>query len=208
MTSSNLFQKPVDVYDSRRKWKNPSSTKTYFVWRSMRHRCLNPNNAAWKNYGGRGISVCERWANDYDAFFEDMGEAPAGRSLERLDVNKGYFPENCVWATDIEQGRNRRNNKFLTYNGRTMCLSEWAEFLGINPDTLHRRLNVYKMPLDRALSHGSLAPQWKHGTRRGYDVGCKCDACRGAHAAHHRARRARRKERAAIAGEIATSAED
>jgi hypothetical protein len=203
MTSSNVGAKPFDVYDSRRKWKNPSGTKTYYVWRSMRHRCLNPKNASWKHYGGRGIAVCEKWANDYDAFFQDMGEAPAGMSLERLDVNKGYFPENCVWATDVEQGRNRRNNKILTHNGKTMCLSEWAEFLGIGTDTLCRRLNVYKMPINKALTQGSLALKWKHGTRRGYEKGCKCAECRGAHAAHHRAQRARRKERSAIAGELA-----
>lgn len=200
MTSSNLDCKSVDVYASRRKWKNPSGTKTYYAWRSMRHRCINDNSHAWENYGGRGISVCEEWANDYDAFFKDMGEAPEGRSLERIDVNKGYSPDNCVWATDVEQNRNRRNNKFLTYYGKTMCLSEWAEFLGVGVDTLHRRLNVYKMPLDKALSRGSLSPKWKHGTRHGYERGCKCDECRGAHAAHHRARRAKRKQ---CAGEIA-----
>lgn len=202
MTAANLGANDTDVYASRRKWKNPAGTRTYYVWRSMRHRCCNPSNASWMHYGGRGITVCERWVNDYDAFFEDMGEAPEGKSLERVDVNKGYSPENCIWGTDIEQGRNRRNNRLLTYNGRTMCLSEWAEFLGIKTDTLHRRLNVYQMPLEKALSHGSLALKWRHGTRQGYRRGCRCAECRGAHAAHCREQRAKRKERAAIAGEI------
>ena len=201
MSSQDLSSHRVDVYASRRKWKNPSGTKTYYAWRSMRDRCQNKNNSAWDNYGGRGIYVCERWANDYDAFFEDMGEAPKGKSLERVDVNKGYFPENCVWDTDVAQGRNRRNNKLLHYNGKTMCLSQWAEFIGVNTDTLHRRINVYKMPLEKALSRGSLAMKWKHGTRRGYDLGCKCADCRSAHAAHHRAQRARRKARK-VAGEM------
>lgn len=200
MTSANLGSKPVDVYASRRKWRNPSGTRTYYAWRSMRHRCCNPSNASWANYGGRGITVCERWANDYDAFFEDMGEAPEGKSLERVDVDKGYYPENCVWASDLDQGRNKRNNRLLTYDGKTMCLSEWAEFLGVNMDTLHRRLNVYKMPLDKALSRGSLALKWKHGTRRGYEMGCKCSECRGAHASHCRAMRQKRKEKRSAAG--------
>jgi hypothetical protein len=202
MTKTHLPAVARDVYASRRKWKNPSGTQTYYAWRAMRQRCHNEKNDSWNNYGGRGITVCAKWVNNYDAFFEDMGEAPKRMSLERLNVNKGYFPENCVWATSVEQGRNRRNNKFLTFNGKTMCLSEWAEFLGIGTDTLHRRLNVYNMPIDKALTSGSLSQKWKHGTRRGYDRGCKCDECKAAHAAHHRAQRARRKARKQIAGEL------
>lgn len=201
MTANNLTSSKRDVYASRRKWKNPSKTRTYFAWRSMRNRCLSAKNASWKHYGARGISVCDRWINDYDAFFDDMGEAPDGQTLERIDVNKGYSPENCVWATHREQGRNRRNNRLLTHNGKTMCMSEWAEFLGIGTDTLSRRLNVYNMPLEKALTGGSLVPQWRHGTRQGYNKGCKCKACKGAHAAHHREQRKKRKEKA-LASEL------
>lgn len=196
MTTSNLMSNKPDVYASRRKWKNPSSTRTYFSWRSMRSRCVSENHPAWKNYGGRGISVCDKWLNDYDAFFEDMGERPDGKTLERLDVNKGYCPENCVWATHREQGRNKRTNRFLTHNGKTMCLSEWADFLGIGNDTLFRRINVYKMPLEKALSSESLVPQWQHGTRYGYDRGCKCKDCKAAHAARCRRQRQKRKAKA------------
>lgn len=203
--TANILNNPMrDVYDRRRKWKNPAATKTYYAWRNMRDRCRNEKSGAWHNYGGRGIAVCERWANDYDAFFEDMGEVPEGMSLERLDVNKGYSPENCVWATVRDQARNRRNNRKITHNGKTMCLADWAEFLGINTDTLYRRINVYEMPLEKALTHGSLALKWRHGTRHGYNLGCKCDDCRSAHAAHCRAMRAKRKERSAIAAEIAS----
>lgn len=203
--TANILNGPMrDVYDRRRKWKNPAATKTYYAWRSMRDRCRNEKSGAWHNYGGRGIAVCERWVNDYDAFFEDMGEVPEGMSLERLDVNKGYFPENCVWATVRDQARNRRNNRKITHNGKTMCLADWAAEIGVGIDTLSRRLNSYKMPVEKALTPGSLVPQWRHGTRQGYTRGCKCDACKAAHAAHHRAKRARRKERenAALAGEI------
>lgn len=196
MTSEIINPKVVDVYASRRKWKNPSGTRTYFAWRAMRSRCSNKNNPSWKNYGGRGITVCKSWLKNYDAFFDDMGEAPEGMWLERIDVNKGYCPENCTWATPEEQAVNKRTNRWITHNGQTMCLSQWAKEIGVAVDTLNRRLNVYKMPIEKALTPGSLVPAWRHGTRQGYSKGCKCADCKAAHAAHHREQRAKRKARA------------
>lgn len=115
-------------------------TKTYKAWAAMLQRCNNPNTYNYCDYGGRGIKVCERW-KFFENFFEDMGEVPEGKSLDRIDVNGNYEPSNCRWATSSEQARNRRNNNFITYNGITKPLAEWAETLGISYSVLRTRLH-------------------------------------------------------------------
>jgi hypothetical protein len=84
-----------------------SYTATYAVWQQMVARCTNPKHASWDDYGGRGITVCERW-RDYANFHADMGDAPKGLSIERMDNNGGYEPDNCKWATPLEQRHNSR----------------------------------------------------------------------------------------------------
>jgi len=114
-------------------------SSTYRSWSDMKSRCNDPNTLDYKRYGGRGIKVCDRW-NAFQLFYADMGEKPKGLSLERIDNNKGYSPDNCKWATRKEQSRNQRPNRMITYFGETKCLAEWAESLGINGTTLHCRL--------------------------------------------------------------------
>lgn len=113
------------------------------VWRNMIQRCHNPNHRQYCSYGGRGITVCDEWRNDYSCFREwalKNGYAQ-GLTIDRIDNNGGYSPQNCRWATYKEQNRNKRSNRNITLNGETKCLSEWAEFFGIGVPLATRRLN-------------------------------------------------------------------
>jgi hypothetical protein len=116
-------------------------TPEYRTWTGIITRCCNSRNHGYARYGGRGITVCERWRSSFEAFYEDMGDRPSPRhSIERVNNGLGYSKENCVWATPSQQARNRRSNRLLTFNGQTKSLVEWAEELGMQPDTLGRRL--------------------------------------------------------------------
>lgn len=85
----------------------------------MIERCYQENHVSWRLYGGRGIKVCDRWKESFEAFLADMGEAPENMEIDRIDVNGGYCPENCRWATDKENARNKRVNRLLTYQNET-----------------------------------------------------------------------------------------
>lgn len=106
-----------------------SRSKTYMAWDAMRSRCNNPEHAAYDDYGGRGIKVCERWSK-FENFLADMGEKPAGLSLDRKENSLGYSKENCRWATKAEQNRNTRSNRMVTHGGVTRCIAEWSELKG------------------------------------------------------------------------------
>lgn len=101
-------------------------SKTYTCWRDVKRRCLNPTFKGWKHYGGRGITVCERWLS-FKNFLDDMGECPEGLTIERIDNMRGYEPGNCRWATRKEQARNSRWNKVITYRGITACFADLCE---------------------------------------------------------------------------------
>lgn len=88
-----------------------TQTKEYRAWCSMKRRCDNPNVERYPHYGGRGITVCDRWRDSFEAFLQDLGKCPLGMSLDRIDVNGNYTPENCRWATDSQQARNKRPRK-------------------------------------------------------------------------------------------------
>lgn len=117
-------------------------TPLFITWSGMMARCYNPKNERYADYGGRGITVCERW-HDPNKFIQDMAKGrKKGLQIDRTDNSKEYSPENCRWATRKEQGRNKRNNVLLTLNGETHCLSEWAEITGICLGTLWDRSKV------------------------------------------------------------------
>jgi hypothetical protein len=173
-----------------RKWNNGTQQRAYYSWRNMRRRCTNPSDDAYPNYGGRGITVCERWES-YDAFFEDMGNPAPGLSLDRIDNSKGYSPENCRWATVREQLNNQRRNVVIEHSGIKMTIGRWATHLGLQYDTLYKRLE--RMGPDKALAVGYLR-EWRHGTRAGYEGhGCRCDLCKESNNARHRAQRKKRR---------------
>lgn len=121
------------------------------VWRDMKRRCFNPKHKRYKDWGGRGITVCKDW-RDLETFIkwaENNGYKP-GLLLDRKDNDGNYEPSNCRWTTMKEQANNRRNNKLITYKGVTMTQAQWAEFIGIEPMTLSCRLKR-GWPIDKAL---------------------------------------------------------
>lgn len=123
----------------------------YGVWSAMKSRCENPRNPAYANYGGRGITVCERWKL-FSAFLADMGEAPRGLSLDRIDNSLGYSPENCRWASRAEQARNHRGNRILTLGGESLPMIVWAERYGVRLCTVHARL-AKGWTVEKAIQH-------------------------------------------------------
>jgi len=118
-----------------------SDTRSYKAWVGMKKRCNNKKGRNYKDYGGRGIKVCDRWLNSFDNFYADMGESPPNMSLDRIDNNGNYEPSNCRWATQRKQMNNTRRNVRLTYNGITLNMVEWARRLGISRACLWDRLN-------------------------------------------------------------------
>jgi len=115
------------------------NNRTYQVWHHIKQRCTNPNDKGYKNYGGRGITICKRWFK-FENFFKDMEEQPNGYSIDRIDNNQGYYKENCRWVTPKQNNRNKRTNHLETYNGKTQCLTEWAEETGISKQRIEWRL--------------------------------------------------------------------
>jgi len=116
-----------------------SNTRTYRIWTGMRQRCFNLKDTGYADYGKRGITICERW-NDFTNFFEDMGLCPPGLSIERIDNNSGYSPENCKWAAKDEQMGNRRNSITLQLFGISGSIKQWAAALDIKTGIIVDRL--------------------------------------------------------------------
>ena len=105
---------------------------TYTSWQSMKQRCLAPKHEQYKNYGARGITICDRWLHSFENFLEDMGERPKGKTLGRLDSNGNYEKNNCKWQTSLEQGQHKRNNQYLTLGNTTLTFAQWARRLKVS----------------------------------------------------------------------------
>jgi hypothetical protein len=126
-----------------------SRTTTYKSWHSMRQRCLNPQHEAYSRYGGNSITICAEWQNDFEVFLMDMGSRPVGTTLDRINNDIGYQPDNCRWVGWKQQERNRTNHFMIDYAGEKRCLAEWSELLGIKYPTLWARFKRHGMdPVD------------------------------------------------------------
>lgn len=129
-----------------------SNTPEYLIWSTMKSRCSNENVSSYHRYGGRGIKVCERWLNSFENFYEDMGPRPTNEhSIERRNGNKGYAPDNCYWATQMEQAQNRCSVRRFDYEGKSLTLTEIAQITGKDRTTLNSRVAAGKS-LEEALS--------------------------------------------------------
>ncbi len=131
-----------------------TGTHEYIVWSGIKSRCLyEGNKVSYAKYGGRGITVCQRWEESFEAFLADMGKAPSRKhSIDRIDNSLGYSPENCRWATSQEQANNRRSNVFLTFRGQTKTIADWGREVGISPLTIRQRLTREDWSVERALT--------------------------------------------------------
>lgn len=139
-------------------------TRTYRIWTQMKQRCHNENAEAYEYYGGRGITVCKRWLDSFAAFFADMGKCPSEEhSIDRKKNHLGYSKENCEWVTRDEQMRNTRMNRNLTFNGKTQCMKDWADEIGVKPHTLLWRIENWGE--DKALS--TVGPRERSLPRQG-----------------------------------------
>lgn len=114
--------------------------RTYQCWQDMKARCYNERNHNFKNYGGRGIEVCDYWRTSFEHFLADMGLKPEGMTLERINNNGGYQPDNCRWATRAEQRLNQRTCRYIEFNGARKTQREFAKEYGMSEATLGQRL--------------------------------------------------------------------
>ncbi len=141
-----------ELTSKRTKIHGKRHTKLYYVWRGIKTRCYNKHSKKYDVYGWRGIAVCDEWRNDFMNFYDwaiNNGYKD-GLTIDRIDVDGNYEPSNCRWATQKQQQRNRRNNRKVTINGETHCLTEWCEILGINNKTVYSRISR-NWSIERAL---------------------------------------------------------
>lgn len=133
-------------------------TRIYSIWMDMRTRCNNPKYAKYHRYGGNGIKICERWS-DFELFVQDMGEPPNNKySLDRIDYNADYTPENCRWATQKTQQNNRSTNRIIEYKGMQKTLQEWSRITGIPRKTISNRLDRFGWNVMSALNNYEPTP--------------------------------------------------
>lgn len=126
----------------------------YKIWKDIRKRCNNPNDKYYHRYGGRGITICKEWDN-FETFLKDMGPRPKSderMTIDRIDNDKGYSPDNCRWVTNKANCRNTSRNRLIEFRGEIHCLNEWAEIFGIRRERIKARLDRDGWSIERALT--------------------------------------------------------
>lgn len=139
------------------KWRHKAKDYygEYAAWNNAKNRCYKPEIHNYESYGGRGIYMCDRWLNDFDAFMDDMGRRPEGYSLERVDVHGPYSPKNCIWFPLKDQQKNTSETVYITYQGVTRSSHEWAKLTGIRERLIRQRNNRGHTP-EAVLHNGPL----------------------------------------------------
>lgn len=141
-TSCGCYQRELNTTHGMR------HTHEYRSWAHAKGRCFNPRDGSYKDYGGRGITMCEEWRNSFQAFFEHIGPCPEGMSIDRINNDGGYEPGNVRWAPRSIQNRNRTITRYYTHEGQTLTLAEWSEKAGLPYSTLIRRYRgIDKAPM-------------------------------------------------------------
>lgn len=133
-----------EVTSERNRTHGKSESREYEIWCGIKKRCHDKKCTRYSDYGGRGIKVCDRWLHSFENFLADMGPCPSKKhSIDRFPDNDGnYEPGNCRWATGLEQGRNCRRNRVMTWSGKSQCIAAWSEEIGIDAKTIQRRLGL------------------------------------------------------------------
>lgn len=147
--SCGCFQR--ERMSQRSKTHGMTGTPTYRTWRNMVNRCTYAKHEHFPRYGGRGIKICKRWMK-FESFLADMGERPAGMTIERKNQDGDYEPTNCIWATQKDQMRNTRSSRLISFNGQTKTLAQWSEDLKINYAVLLARLDKLGWSIERTFT--------------------------------------------------------
>lgn len=141
-----------------------ANTRLYKIWKGIKNRCCNKRTPQYCDYGGRGITVCDQWLKNY-INFRDWALANGyedNLTIDRINNDGNYEPNNCRWVNNKIQSNNRRDNCFITYLGETLTISQWGDRLGIDPTTIRARYKVYNLPLEKVFYKGDL----RYGTKR------------------------------------------
>lgn len=142
------------ICNPNRRTHGMKNSRIYSIWRSMKDRCFNENCVSYKNYGARGITVCDEWANNFSAFYDWAIKAGYSEclSIDRIDNDGNYTPSNCRWATPEVQANNTRHNHMIEYNGKTLTLSQWSKLTGIKYSKIKERINKCGWSVEKTLT--------------------------------------------------------
>lgn len=143
--SKKYYLENKEEINKKNRERSKALPNEYKIWRTMKNRCNNKNMASYKNYGERGIKVCERWLESFENFFKDMGNKPTkSHSIDRIDNDGNYEPSNCRWATKKEQGNNRKNNIMFKFKGMNKSITQWADYYGVPRSKIFNKLRINK----------------------------------------------------------------